>query len=199
METTIVFPIVLVLTFGIVEFGYALWQYHMAEKATVMGARYLATRHGVKGANGVKTCNDGSGGNYTCELWTSTVEDCFFSEPDAIGTPCSQVTGINPTTWLQTCTGAGAGSCNSAVMSRLLTEMKNYAPFIAAANVKVELRGSDMGFLGRSRPIPLVSVKTTGLTYNFVAIGKLLGLSSITMPGFTSTLVAEDQKEGTGI
>ena len=49
--------------------------------------------------------------------------------------------------------------------------------------------------------MPLVTVRTTGLTYNFVALGGLMSffgqtLGPITMPGFDATLVAEDQKEG---
>jgi len=186
VETTIVFPLVLILTFGLVEFGNAFWRFHTAEKATAAGARWLATQHGVRGAAAL-----------TNELYTTTVPDCFVNSTAAPGTACSQVAGA--TSWSQTCTGAGGGGCDAAVMAALLAQMRQYAPFIAAANVSVQIRGSAMGYIGRGRAVPLMTVRTTGLTYNFVTLNSLLGLGPMTMPSFASTFVAEDQKEGPGI
>jgi len=139
----------------------------------------------------------GSAAALTNELYTTVVPDCFVNSADPPGTACSQVAGA--TGWSQTCSGAGGGACATTVMSGLLAEMRQYAPFIAASNVSVQIRGSTMGFVGRGRAIPLVTVRTTGLTYNFVTLNSLLGFGPITMPGFASTYVAEDQKEGPGI
>lgn len=186
VEMTIVFPLVLILTFGLLEFGNAFWRYHTAEKATAMGARWLATRHGVAGTAAV-----------TNELYTAVVPDCFVSTSVTLGTACSQVAGA--TAWSQTCSGAGGGSCSNSVMSGLLTQMKAFAPFITASNVQVQIRGSSMGFVGRGRAVPLITVRTTGLTYNFVTLNSLLGFDPIAMPSFATTFVAEDQKEGPGI
>lgn len=194
IEATIVMPLVLILTFGLLEFGNAFWQYHTAEKATAAGVRWLATRHGVLGTAAAET---------TEELYTAVVLDCFVSTNAAAGTPCSQVnTGEGqdkPTSWTETCSGAGGGDCNADVMAALLTEMRRYAPFLTADNVTVELRGSDLGFVGRGRAVPLITVRTTGLNFDFVTLDALLGFGPIAMPSFASTLVAEDQKEGPGI
>lgn len=188
VETTIVFPLMLILTFGLVEFGNALWQYHAAEKATAIGARWLATRGGVAGNLGQAV---------TTEVYTTGLPDCFVTDnTDPPGTLCSQVSGA--TGWSTTCTGSGGG-CSTTEMATLLTQMQQYAPTLTAANISVQLRGSTMGFLGRGRAVPLITVRTTGLTYNWVAIGALLGLPPLTMPSFASTLPAEDQKEGPGI
>jgi hypothetical protein len=193
VETTLVFPLMLVLMFGLVEFGNVMWQYHATEKATAAGARFVATRAGAKGTLGPAGT----------ELYTAAVPDCFVNDvSDPAGTPCSQATdgnGNGPSSVVLTCTGTGSGSCSSTEMSALLTEMQKYAPNLQAANVAVDLRGSTMGFIGRGRAIPLVTVRTTGLTYNWVAAGALLGLGPLTMPNFASTLPAEDQKEGPGI
>lgn len=186
VETTIVFPLVLILTFGLAEFGNAFVRYHTAEKATAAGARWLSTRHGVAGAAAL-----------TNELYTAVVPDCFVNSADPPGTTCSQVAGA--TGWSQTCSGSGGGACDATVMSGLLAQMQQYAPFITAANVSVEIRGSAMGFVGRGRAVPLITVRTTGLTYNFITLNSLLGFGPITMPSFASTFVAEDQKEGPGI
>jgi hypothetical protein len=188
VETTLVFPLLLVLTFGLVEFGNVMWRYHAAEKATAAGARFLATRAGVLG-----TLNPTA----TTELYRTAVPDCFTNTSETPGTPCSQVPGASG--WLHTCTGTGGGGCNGGEMTALLTEMQKYAPTITAANVAVDLHGSTMGYVGRGRAVPLITVRTTGLTYNWVTMGALLGLGPLTMPSFASTLPAEDQKEGPGI
>lgn len=187
IEATIIFPLLLILTFGLVEFGHAFWRYHAAEKATNAGARWLSTRHGVRGELAP----------LTNELYTAVVPDCFEPTNLPPGTPCAQVAGA--TSWDETCSGAGGGACSGAVMSALLTEMQRFAPFLTAANLEVEFQGSAMGYVGRGRAVPLVTVRTTGLTFDFVAMDDLLGLGPITMPSFATTFVAEDQKEGTGI
>jgi len=180
IETTIVFPLVLILTFGLVEFGYAFYQYHTAEKATAIGARYVATRGPLLPALG-----DGS-------------HDCV-SANGAItpGTPCSDP--AIPSAATTTCTSAGSGGCSAAVFAAMLAQMQQFAPFITAANVRVDVAQSKLGFIGRGRAVPLVTVRTTGLTYNFITLNSLLGLGPIAMPSFASTFVAEDQKEGPGI
>jgi len=77
--------------------------------------------------------------------------------------------------------------------------MQAFAPSIAAANVRVDVAQSKLGFIGRGKAVPLITVRTTGLTYNFITLNSLLGLGPISMPSFASTFVAEDEKEGPGI
>ncbi|CAN7415683.1 pilus assembly protein [Phenylobacterium sp. LjRoot219] len=190
VESALVVPLMLILTFGLVEFGHVFWQYHAAEKATAAGARWLATRHGVLGS-----------GSANGELWTAPVPDCFVNSTDpSVAAPGTLCTQYATSTWIETCSGAGGGACDDTVWTGLVTEMQRFAPFITDTNVSVELRGSNIGFVGRGRAVPLITAKTTGLTYNFIALGALVpGVGSITMPSFASTEVAEDQKEGPGI
>lgn len=178
VETAIVFPMVLLLTFGLLEFGYVFWQYHTAEKATAIATRYVATRGPL-----LAQLTDGS-------------HDCFVANPSAVapGTPCSDA--AIPAASSITCTGAGGGGCDSTVFAAMVTQMQQIAPFITSANVQVNLAQSKMGFIGRGAAIPLITVQTTGLAYSFVTIGGLLGVGPITMPSFATTLVGEDQKEG---
>jgi Flp pilus assembly protein TadG len=179
VEATLVFPMVMILTFGLVEFGHALWEYHAVEKATAIGARHAATRGPL-----VAQLADGA-------------HDCFVANPGSVpaGTACSDP--AIPAGAPITCS-AGSGPCSSAVRSAMLAEMRRIAPFLTDANVQIEVSPSKMGFIGRGRAIPLITVRTTGLTYDFVAIDDLLGLGALTMPGFASTLPAEDQQEGPG-
>jgi len=180
VETTLVFPMVLILTFGLVEGGHAFWEYHTAEKATAIGARYIATRGPL-----VATLSDGN-------------HDCFVTNPSsiAIGTSCADP-GI-PAGSAITC-AVGSSGCDATVRAAMLTQMQAVAPFITDTNVQVVFRQSKMGFIGRGKAIPTVTVQTTGLTYSWVAMGALTGgAASFTMPSFATTLTAEDLQEGPG-
>lgn len=173
VEATLIFPMLLILTFGLVEFGNALWQWNSAEKATAMAARYLATRGPL----------------------LAGVPDCFVSTSMTAGTSCSQVPGS--TGWTATCTVSG-GPCNGAVLNAAVDLMQTVAPFVEDENVEVELNGSALGFVGRGDPVPFITVRLEGAQFELIAIDDLLNLDAIQMPTFDATSVGEDQNEGTG-
>jgi Flp pilus assembly protein TadG len=180
VETTLVFPMVMLLTFGLVEAGHAMWEYHTVEKATNVGARYVVTRGPL-----VASLSDGS-------------HDCFVTNPStvAIGTSCgdASIPAGSPITCAPLTNG-----CDSTVRAAMLSQMQQIAPFITDANVRVVLRQSKMGFIGRGKAIPTVTVQTTGLTYSWILLGALTGgPGTITMPSFATTLTAEDLQEGPG-
>lgn len=176
VETTLVFPLVLILTFGLLEFGHALWQWNAAEKATSVAARYIATRGPL----------------------LTGIPDCFVTPPATAtaGTSCSEVPGAEA--WSSSCDAGGGGDCDADVMAAALAEAQAFAPFIEAANFHIDLRGSGMGFVGRGAPVPLVTVRLEGMTFEFITLDGLLGFDPIPMPGFDATIVAEDQDEGEG-
>lgn len=174
VETTLVFPLVLILTFGLLEFGHAMWQWNAAEKATAVAARYIATRGPLM----------------------SGVPDCFVETTATAGTSCSEVGGAEA--WTATCSGDSPGACDPAVLTDALAEAQAFAPFIEADNFRIDLRGSGMGFVGRGAPVPLVTVRLQGMTFDFITLDGLLGFGPITMPGFDATIVGEDQDEGEG-
>jgi len=173
VEFTLVFAVLLVLTFGLIEFGLALYQYNAAETATAVGARYIATRGPV----------------------VTGLADCGVATSVNAGTNCSAVSGSS--TWVVTCNAsAPSGACQATVLNALVTRMQQFAPEVQAQNVQVVLRGAGLGFVGRGSPVPMVTVRLTGMTYNFIAIDDLLGFGPVTMPGFDATLVGEDFKNG---
>lgn len=169
VEATLVFAMLMILTFGLIEFGIVLYQYNAAEKATSVGARFVATRGPV--VSGLPDCGPGvsvSGLN--------------------AGTRCPAGD------WTPTLCNAGApsGSCQGAVLTALVAEMQRFAPGIEAQNVQVELRGAGLGFVGRGSPVPIVIVRLTGMQYDFIALDDLLGFGALTMPGFETAIVGED-------
>lgn len=171
VEYTLVFAMLMVLSFGLIEFGVVLYQYNAAEKATSVGARWIATRGPV----------------------VTGLSDCLVAPPaNSAGTPCLDVAGSLSATPVVCNAGAPSGACQAAVLSELVARMQQFAPQIEAQNVQVIVGPSGYGFVGRGSPVPLVTVRLTGMTYDFIALDDLLGFGALTMPGFDSTLVGED-------
>ncbi|MGD9966262.1 MAG: TadE/TadG family type IV pilus assembly protein [Hyphomonadaceae bacterium] len=169
VEHTLVFMLLMVLTFGLIEFGVVLYQYNAAETATAVGARYAATRGPV----------------------VTGISDCGVATSASAGTWCRNVTGSN--SWSITCNAnAPSGGCQAAALTELVTEMRRFSPNIEAQNVQVVLRGVGLGFVGRGAPVPMVTVRLTGMQYNFIALDDLLGFGALTMPGFDASVVGED-------
>lgn len=173
VEYTLVFMLLMLLTFGLIEFGIVLFQYNSAETATAVGARFVATRGPV----------------------VIGIEDCGVTTSAAAGTLCSDVAGSDG--WEITCdAGAASGGCQADALAALVAEMQRFAPNVEAQNVQVVLRGVGFGFVGRKSPVPMVTVRLTGMEYDFVALDDLLGFGALTMPSFDATLVAEDFNGG---
>lgn len=169
IEHTLVFVLLMLLTFGLVEFGVVLYQYNAAETATSAGARFVATRGPV----------------------ITEISDCGVTTSARAGTRCADVSGASG--WTLTCdASAPTGNCQGAVLNQLVAEMQRYYPNVEAQNVQVVFRGAGLGFVGRGAPVPLVTVRLTGMAYEYIAVGALLGISDLDMPGFDATLVGED-------
>lgn len=169
VEHTLVFMLLMLLTFGLIEFGVVLYQYNAAETATAVGARFAATRGPM----------------------VSGLSDCGVTTSASAGTWCRNVTGSD--TWSVTCNAsAPSGACQGTALTALVTEMRRFAPNIEAQNVQVVLRGAGLGFVGRGSPVPMVTVRLTGMQYDFIALDDLLGFGTLTMPGFDATVVGED-------
>jgi Flp pilus assembly protein TadG len=169
VEYTLVFLLLMVLTFGLIEFGIVMHQYNASEKATAVGARFIATRGPV----------------------VTGIPDCGVTTNASAGTWCRNVAGSSG--WTITCNAAApSGACQGAVLTELVTVMQQFAPGIEAQNVQVVVSGAGLGFVGRGSPVPMVTVRLTGMTYNFIALDDLLGFGALTMPGFDATLVGED-------
>jgi hypothetical protein len=192
VEFTIVALLFLLVTFGLLEFGNMFWQYNSAAKAAHLGARLAAVSNpvwsglvsledtGTPGAawetNYVVTC-DGVGEDCT-DLGEGEYDDeameCLVFGRSQAAPPCDTE-----------CDPAGidvdeAGMCDR--FGRITPE-----------NVIVTYTHTGLGFAGRpGGPVPTVTLQLTGLQFEFLALGDLLGLQPITMPPFTVTMTGED-------
>lgn len=193
----------LLITIGIMEFSFALFQWNAAEKATQMGVRRAVVSTPVvseeKHPDRLNIFDGTDGGNAPGD------------EPpaDFVNTAGSPIvcTGDGTT---GTCTNVGAGidaAYNNTAHVRIVTKMQTIFPRIAAENVAVEYYFMGLGFVGRPcGPVPSVTVRLQNMTFDFIVIDALLNLvtgggldPSMAMPSFTATMVGEDlNTQGTG-
>jgi Flp pilus assembly protein TadG len=178
VEFSLIALLLMLITFGILDFGLMLWQWNMAEKATHIGVRTAAVSDFV-----------------AADLAT------FPAAPASdVGTPCT-----NPTTGVAnpdcsfatvTCTSAGCSSFgfSATAFNRIVTAMQQIDPYIAAENVQITYAANGLGFVGRPGGLPVtVTVQLIGRTFRVIVLDVLLGTpGELAMPGFAATLIGED-------
>lgn len=180
VEFTIIMMVLLTLTFGIIDFGNLLWQWNSAEKATQVGARAAVISDPVVSELATFDCDNGS---------ISLGTPCRDPAASTFGT----ITCDGGTSPSCTCTvNIGGCSPSGAAFSLIFAPMQQVYPRLQPENVIVEYIDVGLGFAGRQAPVPEVRVRLTGLTFDYIFIGPLLGFTNIAMPDFRATLVGED-------
>ncbi|MDH3239081.1 MAG: pilus assembly protein [Alphaproteobacteria bacterium] len=178
LEFALVCVPLLILTLGIIEFAFALFQWNTAEKATQLGVRRAVVSAPV--ATGLNTFNGKTNSN---EYGDEPMPD--FANSPVI---CNGATS--------TCSNGFTYS--SAAHGRIVARMRSIFPRIAANNVVVEYQPMGLGFVGRCGAVPSVTVRLQNMSYDFMVIDSLLnlvggtGAASMAMPSFTATMVGED-------
>lgn len=192
-EFALVLPVFVVLLFGIIDGARFAWEYNKAEKATQVGARVAVVTNVLS-----TSLRDEDYAGQTAGGTTIGAGDRIPAE--ALGTVKCNNTGC-------TCETApcpsSLGTFDSATFNDILVErMAQIHPAIQPENVEVRYSGSGFGFAGteatgggggsateQMEVSPLITVTLTGL--EFKPITALL-LASISMPAFSTTLIAED-------
>jgi hypothetical protein len=182
------------LTFGLVDFGYALFQYSSATKAAQLGARMAAVSDPVwKELTSVP--DPGVPGS----PWTTDYDvlckgtNASGSAGTCTGTVPSGVTRTYcPTRMKNLVFGRGQTTCG-AVGTDGDPGMCDIFERITPENVEVTYEHTGLGFAGRpSGPVPTITLTLTGLTYQFFALSGLMGFGDVTMPDFKVTMTGED-------
>jgi Flp pilus assembly protein TadG len=173
-EFALVLPLLLVFLFGIIDAGRWMWTYNQAEKATQMGARLAVVTTPVSsslGASYIGAC------------------DTPLTQGDLIPANCFSTI---------TCTSSSCSSGTQDVdaFNRILARMQLFLPQLTAANLTVEYSASGLGYAGNPNgpdisPLVTVKIGSPATPLQFTPITSFL-LTSMNMPGFTTTLTAED-------
>lgn len=196
IELSIVIVLFLLLTFGVVEFGYMLWQYNSAAKAAQLGARMAAVSDPVWGdlrdledtgtpgaaweieyevvcSGEDEECTSVGTDDVDADTYDSVAMDCLVFGRSQTTPPCDTE-----------CAETGIDGENG------LCDRYN---FVAPENVSITYSHTGLGFAGRpGGPVPTITLRLTGLTFDFFAVGALLGFQQVTMPDFAVTMTGED-------
>ena len=174
VEFAIVCSLFFLIVLGIIDFSRAMWEWNAAAKATQFGVRYAVVNNMVsiplRGLDGTAIVGAGNAvpvGSAGTDLVICTI-----------------TTGCNNQ----------LADLDSASFGAIVAKMQQRYGRIQPENVIVEYRHIGLGFAGN--PLgpdidPLVTVRLTGMIFNFVTPG-LVGIFSITMPDFAASLTGED-------
>jgi Flp pilus assembly protein TadG len=193
VEFALIVMLLFLVSFGIIDFGLAYWQWVMAEKATQVGVRKAVVSNFV--ASSLATWPINSGGT------SADGTLCMNQATGAIITDCSfsRVTctlDLAGTTITCSCPGSPCptASATASNFTAIVSEMKRLDPYIQNNNVQIQYSQNGLGFVGRSGGLPVtVTVTLTGMTFKFFVIDVFTGgPGSFTMPPFKATLIGED-------
>lgn len=185
-EFALLFMSLFLLTIGIVEVGIAVFDWARTEKALQRGARFAIVTDPVatelRDFDGKTSAN--SYGDSCLDAATGNVQSYCQYDPD----PIVCISGG--------CNGYGF---DATAFDAIVARIREFNPRIQAANVVVEYRSSELGFVGRPggrvgefNIVPAVTVRIRNLSYPFFVLDDLLGLGDLTMPPFATTLIGED-------
>jgi Flp pilus assembly protein TadG len=202
VEFTLVAPLLFLLTFGLVDFGNAFFQWNEAAKAAQLGARLAAVSSPVWSAlSSLQGTENGNSGAAAGAAWPATDNygvSCSGSPPTCAaisGTAglVGQAATASATALNNIVYGRGQTTCGGALGGGQFPGMCDLFNRITPANVVIEYRYSGLGYVARPEgPIPTIVLKLTGLTFQFIALNGFLGLGPITMPDFKVTITGED-------
>ena len=188
VEFALVFPLLLLLTFGIIEFGLVFYQMNMFEKATQIGVRKAITWDPVAPS-----------------LASYSAKETGI----APGLPLPANLQVEVVCTSAGCTGTGAitnpGFSTQAFADIVGAMQKIYAG-IKPENVVVTYRHVGLGWVGRpgGAVVPAVTVGLQNMKYDFILLDVAVTISSfgtvsltdIFYPSFSTTLTGEDLSTG---
>jgi TadE-like protein len=176
-EFALILPGSMLLTFGVLEVGYLMWQVQQGEIAAKRAVRLAATRS---------------------LLDVGAIADCGPSTPvtAVAGQDCFMLTGGDTSLWAQ-CRGDGSGSaaCGPDV-AVLAAEIGRFYPRAEPADILVQFHGSGLGFQGLGHPVPVITVKLENVEFEFLTLSALSGLVTFEMPDMSASATAEDLQNG---
>lgn len=185
-EFVLVLPGALLLLFGIIDVGNYAWTLNEYEKATQIGTRFAVVTNVVAPAletqsyTGV-TCNGTAlrVGDRICREALGTLQ-CSSTACNCVVAPCP------------------AGNVNATRFGAIVTRMQAIQPEIAASTVRVEYRGSGLGYAGdpnKPEIAPLITVRIVNATYTPIVLSPF-GVA-VPLPDFSYSLTLEDGEGAT--
>jgi hypothetical protein len=188
VEFALVFPLLLLLTFGIIEMGLVFYQMNMFEKATQVGVRKAITWDPV----------------------APTLANYSAAETGVgAGLPLPANLQLEIICDNSGCTGTGAITSpgfSSAAFNAVVANMQSIYAGIKPENVVITYRHVGLGWVGRpgGSVVPAVTVGLRNMSYDFILLdvavtictAGAVNINNIFYPSFSATLIGEDLDDG---
>jgi len=190
VEFTLVFPVLILVAMGTVDFTYMLFEWNQASKAAYRGARFAAI-------------SDPASANIT---------NPTYNVPD-LGKVCFVVstgvsTGLCPTVDVTCAPPVNAGLCpnySATAFNAIVAQMQQVFPRLLPQHVEIQYQTTGLGFVGRPGGLPMtVTVRLHCIQHQFYFLASLMswvftptagcpaGQVGPPIPTFASTLSSED-------
>ncbi|MFC4293523.1 TadE/TadG family type IV pilus assembly protein [Novosphingobium tardum] len=186
-EFALVLPIFLLFLLGMIDVGRYAWALNEAEKATQIGARWLAVTDIIPGgdaATGLK--------NYSFATGSSVPQGSAVDITKFPGVYCESTSTTLTCTCKGTCPFSVAIDATAqASFDAVVARMQQIYPTITKSNVRIDYDNSGLGFSGDPNgpdvaPLITVSLKNLGFPLYF-ALGK-----AVPLPSFRYAITMED-------
>jgi Flp pilus assembly pilin Flp len=173
----------ILLLLAIMDFGNAFWQWNQASKAVQLGVRLAAVSNPV--SSDLKSLDGTTLGALPGDPMPYFKRVCNGATASCTGGTFDQ-NAMNTIVY-----GRGNTACPSTPQN--FPPMCMLFPRVRPQNVVIEYAQTGLGFAGRpGGPVPTISLRLTGLNYDFIILNDLLGLQRISMSGLSATATAED-------
>jgi Flp pilus assembly protein TadG len=193
VETAIAATLLLSLTLGFVDFGYAFYQWNAATKAVQVGARLASISDPV--ATALTTAAPisspgapvaaGAYGPFVCSYTGtagSSTNSGAFSADNFSRIFRGDVANTNDDACPSPATGQRPGMCH-------------FFPGLQRSNVVVTYTATGLGYQTRlGGPVPTITISLRNINFQFFFLGGVLGFGDLTMPSMLSTVTGEDLK-----
>lgn len=194
VEMAIALTLLLTLTLGFVDFGYAFYQWNAATKAVQVGARLASISDPVSTALATAAPSSNPGAPVVADAYGPFV--CKYAS--GTGACNNDSTKFDVNAFSRIFRGDTAYSADDTCPALGLNQrpgMCHFFPGLKRNNVVVTYTATGLGYETRlDGPVPTITVSLQNINFQFFFLGGLLGFSNITMPSMLSTVTGEDLK-----
>ncbi|OHV67200.1 pilus assembly protein TadE [Mesorhizobium sp. LCM 4577] len=195
VEMAIAMTLLLTLTLGFVDFGYAFYQWNAATKAVQIGARLASVSDPAVNTATLAAADPGTNPGAPITAGTYSFE-CKYSGSTGACNGNSAI--FNAAAFSRIFRGDTAFTNDDACPGLAANQrpgMCQFFPGLQRSNVVVTYTATGLGYQTRlGGPVPTITVSLQNITFQFFFLGGLLGFADKTMPSMLSTVTGEDLK-----
>jgi hypothetical protein len=163
IEFGLTFPVLVLLSFGLLEFSLVAFDYQRAAEATRRGVRLAIIQEPIPNTTGLLYDS-----NIVCTADAGGAVSCTGGEP---------------------ATDGNGNSLADGRFAALLAYMQQVYPTLTPENIIVVFEGTDVGDAGDSGGVfPVVTVKLRDVRHKMI-VGPLIGIDAIEFPDFKASVM----------